>query len=701
MFSGGIIIGSAITVLLTLQLVSDNDKQIAVQDTQVVATPPVDEGQQTNNITSRDLDTKPVSDITNEQKDLPDTENETINTTRSSSAIDQYQKYTAELSAADQKKESRMVSAGNEKHEEAFEDIESKADIEMQQAGEKMFTQTEAKEKEAFTDAITNDQTNNDETKSAENIIEENNITPEPALTENESGLKQAEAEDETNVSENNQNTDLLQGDPVEQNDSNKNAIAQTESEKIVPAETSEKKVKEKKDNNISAENDLKGGEEKKEKKNKKNEETLNRDNTTGTAESSDSTKFTFLDKLFADKSVKGDSVMGNNEDTVQFMATDTNEIYPNRYAQLSFFTPLGTNGIDSYKYRHNLSFNIIQGYNGAVDGLEFGGVVNIDKGYVNGGQFAGVANVVGGNVKGFQGAGVANLSVGNVKGFQGAGVFNVSRSVEGFQGAGVANVSIEHVKGFQGAGVFNVSVKSVHGIQGAGVMNIITSKDSSTFWQAAGVMNISIAHSKGVQTSGVLNVANEHTGAQIGLLNVSKKIEGFQLGLVNIADTIDGFAVGLLSFSRNGIFDIDLSHNDLFTFNAAVRIGGPGIYNIFTFGTSPLADTITYGYGLGIGGEISFNKFYVDIDALGWNIHRDKFEFNYIDNNFHMNNQLRITPGYKLNKYISFYAGPVLNVEIYDNDIVPLHDNAFGQYVDTNVTTGLSIGYVAGVRFF
>ncbi len=396
--------------------------------------------------------------------------------------------------------------------------------------------------------------------------------------------------------------------------------------------------------------------------------------------ENKEAEKITVLDKIF-DKSTGEQEVA--NENIAMDTATKKPDAYINRYAQLSFFTPLSTNGIDSYKYKHYVSFNIIQGFNGAVNGAEFGGVLNLDKGYMTGGQFAGVANLVGGDVTGFQGAGVLNLS----------------NNVKGFQGAGVLNTVIGNMTGFQGAGVMNVAVKKLNGFQAAGVLNINTSLDTATFWQAAGVANFSVAHSTGAQTAGVLNIANEHTGAQIGLINFSKKITGTQIGLINIADTIDGAAIGLLSFSRNGIFDIDISTNDFMPLNAAVRVGGPLIYNIFTFGITPSADTATYAYGLGIGGEIPFDKFYVDIDAIGWNVHKDNFEFNY--EYFHMNNQLRVTPGYKINKFISVYAGPVVNVEIYDNAIVPLHTNPIREITGSAFTTNISAGYVAGIRLF
>ncbi|MEZ5014279.1 MAG: hypothetical protein R2794_08310 [Chitinophagales bacterium] len=388
-----------------------------------------------------------------------------------------------------------------------------------------------------------------------------------------------------------------------------------------------------------------------------------------------DTTSIAFIDRIIQKQQSKDTSAAKN-----AFLSDTT---YIDRYAQLSFFSPLGTNGIESYKYKHQVSFNIIQGLNGAVEGAEFGGVINLDRGYVHGVQCAGVLNMIGGDLKGFQGA----------------GVLNVSRNVDGFQGAGVLNCAVGDVRGFQGAGVLNLAVRNTQGVQLAGVLNAVTGHDSMQLFQGAGVVNFANGKSNGAQVAGVLNVAIDKKGTQVGLVNIADNMTGLQIGLINIADTLDGVAIGLLSFSRNGIFDVDLFTSDVFTFNAGIRIGGPSVYNVFSFGTAPFADTASYGYGLGIGGHIPVHSFFVDMDVMSWNMHKDAFEFKY--DQLHMDNQLRVLPGYTINKYISVFAGPVLHVEVFDNDIVPLHDRPIAQYTGQNVSTSISLGYTAGIRFF
>ncbi|HRF77806.1 MAG TPA: hypothetical protein PLB46_14610 [Chitinophagales bacterium] len=375
------------------------------------------------------------------------------------------------------------------------------------------------------------------------------------------------------------------------------------------------------------------------------------------------------------------DSVGDNNEAKTIAPAT-----FKNRYAQLSFVTPVSSNGIDGYKYYHHFSVNMIQGYNGAVQGLEVGGVLNADKGYVIGGQFAGVGNVIGGDLTGMQGA----------------GVFNFAKSTFGMQYSGVANYSKSGMRGMQGAGIANYSGGQVDGMQAAGIINIASGTNySGKLMQAAGVINIATSNDLlGLQASGIVNVANNITGAQIGLINLAKNVKGTQIGLINIADTIDGVAIGLLSFSRNGIFDVEVYNSDLFLANIALRFGSPYVYNTFAFGINPAADTMQYGYGFGIGGHIPVvNKFAVDVDGMIWNTFEDNFDFNY--DYVHLLNQFRVMPSYAITKYLSVYGGPVINVEVFDNDYTPFKENTFASYEGLNVTTGLSLGYVVGIRLF
>ena len=65
----------------------------------------------------------------------------------------------------------------------------------------------------------------------------------------------------------------------------------------------------------------------------------------------------------------------------------DSNTIV--RPVQISFVTPLGTNGMESWKVINNFSLNMFAGYNGGVQGVEIAGFHNQIKEDVVGLQIA------------------------------------------------------------------------------------------------------------------------------------------------------------------------------------------------------------------------------------------------------------------------------------------------------------------------
>lgn len=679
LFSGGIISGAAITALLLTNTTHTSDT-IAVEGKNEATLAENSVAQNENFIAAELLDTLEQANMNVQQNDTPvKAENEN------------------KLIAAEPEAKNAVKEQSEKQDRTAVQPakIETPAAINTTEKAQDENVQTGVRASEKFEVSVGVD----DEQQKGDVTIADNTakVIQDQAGQQNDTDENSIDAgvNTLTEVPENTPGEDQASNDVVADNDNVKSdepVISENDlnSENVNASEPADKDVAEKKDKKPAKTEKIKKSKEEDKQPEKKKENTATDDEKITLAEKIDGWK------LFHKNEDTTTTLAENNADTLAKNDIDTT--FKDRYAQLSFFTPLSTNGLDGYKYRHNVSVNILQGYNGALKGVEGAGIANIEKGYATGVQGAGVANVIGGDLTGVQGAGVFNVAR-NVKGVQGAGVGNLSGgAVIGVQGAGVMNIALKNVQGAQAGGVMNIALKDVQGFQAAGVINL-TLKQMHGF-QAAGVANVSLDSSDYLQVAGVLNVANKHSGAQIGLLNVAKNVKGCQIGLINIADTLDGASVGLISYSRNGIFDVELSTNDFFTFNAAIRTGGPRIYNIFTFGVAPLNDTMRYGYGIGIGGEIPINKLYVDIDAIGWNVHEDNFEFIY-NNNFHMINQLRPTVGYKLNNYISFYAGPVLNVEIYNNSIKPFNDNPIAEYVGPNATTNLSIGYVAGVRFF
>ena len=75
---------------------------------------------------------------------------------------------------------------------------------------------------------------------------------------------------------------------------------------------------------------------------------------------------------------------------------------YTHMPVTISFVPGVSTAGPVGRNVVTNLSFNILAGYSAKLDGLEFGGIANLQKEEARGAQFAGVANLVGGYVEGF-----------------------------------------------------------------------------------------------------------------------------------------------------------------------------------------------------------------------------------------------------------------------------------------------------------
>ncbi|HUM48337.1 MAG TPA: hypothetical protein PLD84_15505, partial [Chitinophagales bacterium] len=63
--------------------------------------------------------------------------------------------------------------------------------------------------------------------------------------------------------------------------------------------------------------------------------------------------------------------------------------------------------------------------------------------------------------------------------------------------------------------------------------------------------------------------------------------------------------------------------------------------------------------------------------------------------------NQLRVMGGFKINKYLSVFAGPTFNVSVQDNRYEPFLDNHFYENVSENTTVRLAPGFVAGIHIF
>lgn len=322
-------------------------------------------------------------------------------------------------------------------------------------------------------------------------------------------------------------------------------------------------------------------------------------------------------------------------------------ETYPVRPIQLSFITPLGTNGLESGKIVNRLSINLFAGYAGGVDGVELGGFLNVDRSDVNGVQLAGFGNVVGGKTQAFQAA----------------GFFNVNKSsTHSAQAAGFVNVVGDSMIGFQAAGFVNVVKKQTTGTQLAGFTNVTGGNVEA--WQAAGFANIAKGDVTGAQTAGFLNTAKDIDGFQAaGFLNIARKLNGVQLGFINVVDSVEsGVPIGFLSFVRkNGYRKFELSASESLYANAAFKIGVPRLYNIFTVGVQPGTDYSRWAVGYGLGTEKRLSpSTVVNLEGIYSHVNEDEVWTTELNELI----QLKLAFGYQI-KGLTIFGGPTCNLLI------------------------------------
>ncbi|XHR97768.1 hypothetical protein ACFJIV_14560 [Mucilaginibacter sp. UC70_90] len=314
----------------------------------------------------------------------------------------------------------------------------------------------------------------------------------------------------------------------------------------------------------------------------------------------------------------------------------------------------------------NNFSLNILGGYNGGVNGVELGGLFNINKQEVKYVQAAGLFNIVGGNSKGVQLAGINN---------------NDQKNIEGIQAAGIYNMVKDSLKGVQLAGIFNY-VSNSKGIQ------------------AAGIYNYTRKNNKGFSIAGIANVTgNEASGIQVaGIFNKARVIKGVSFAMVNIADTLDGYGIGLLNISRNGYAKIEVYTNEIATTNMAFKSGNAKLYSMISGGVNFTDKHVYYSTGFGLGHDFIFNN-NMSLSAegsthlllaKGWK-------------NQNQINRVSALLNFRAGSKISFFAGPSFNVytnygrHAGDSDIQQIIKNKPGLIDWGNRTKGW-IGWSAGI---
>jgi len=244
---------------------------------------------------------------------------------------------------------------------------------------------------------------------------------------------------------------------------------------------------------------------------------------------------------------------------------------------QASLLPGMSSHGMLSSQIVNKGSLNVWGGYTAGVDGVEIGGIFNVNKKDVKKVQVAGMLNVVGGSVNGVQAGGLANVVLDSVAGVQAAGLANTAgKAVNGVQAAGIVNAGLDRLEGVQVAGIVNFVAKSVRGTQIAGVANV---------------------------NGGTLK------GSQIaGVLNYSKNMHGTQIGLFNVADTSSGVGLGLLNLVRKGYHKVSISTNEVLNTNISIKTGNAKLYTILIGGMNISNSEKVYSVGIGWGHDFIFN---------------------------------------------------------------------------------------------
>lgn len=298
-------------------------------------------------------------------------------------------------------------------------------------------------------------------------------------------------------------------------------------------------------------------------------------------------------------------------------------KFFADRPFQVSLLPGLSSQGKLSGQVVNNISLNLLGGYTGGAEGMELGGLFNINRTRMRGFQAAGLFNIAGGPMAGVQMAGVHNT---------------VLNRATGIQMAGVTNHVKDRLVGWQMAGVHNHATDTVTGAQ------------------IGGVSNFSKGNVRGAQLSGVANFANRTmSGLQAaGLFNYSKKLKGVQIGIINIADSSSGYSIGFINFVVHGYHKIAFSTNESMNMNLALKSGNSNLYSILLASMNNKPDEKAYSYGYGLGREFRFNKWFtLNPELTVQYIYLGNFDYPNLMGKFHLQFN------FQLGKFITLFAGP------------------------------------------
>jgi hypothetical protein len=381
-------------------------------------------------------------------------------------------------------------------------------------------------------------------------------------------------------------------------------------------------------------------------------------------------TTYTYVrvDSSGVEKTGMGRFLLSSN---LRVQTANLKKFFTERPVQVSLTPGLSTHGRLSSQVINNFSLNVFGGYNGGVDGVELGGLFNIDKKDVTFFQAGGLFNIVGGAVTGVQLGGINNT---------------VLDSVRGFQAAGINNHVTGSFTGAQVAGIYNHVAEGIDGVQIGGIGNFARRKMT------------------GAQVAGIINFANQGIrGSQVsGIINYAKTLHGLQIGLINIADSSDGYSIGLLNVVVNGYHKLSFSTDEFINTNGALKTGTRKLYSMLQAGLNwGSTNNKVYSFGYGLGTEISLGRtFAINPEISCQYLYLGSWDYLNLLNKFRPNLTI------KLGKYVSLFGGPVFNVYYTDQlqSITgfksPTPPSDYHSFDFSSKVKGW-IGWNAGINFF
>jgi hypothetical protein len=343
-------------------------------------------------------------------------------------------------------------------------------------------------------------------------------------------------------------------------------------------------------------------------------------------------------------------------------------EVKTKRTFQGSVIPFVGSNWKVSGSITNRISFNLLAGYSGGVDGFELGGLLNMDRNDVRGFQIGGLGNIVGGNAKGMQLGGLFNFNLGKLK---------------GFQLGGLANYVADTITGLQLGGLCNVMTSKIRGAQIGGLVNVVTNNLDG--WQVAGLVNVAVNRNRGVQIAGLLNYAGTVSGLQLAVFNVAKRVDS-------------GVPIGVFSYVHKGYHLFEISGNEVFYGNIAFKTGVRAFYNIISAGIG--GDyKLNISYGIGTIFTLK-KKLSMNIDGLaGFVYHPTGVNYRGL--------LCKFSPSleYRFAKHFAMFLGPVYNCYVFPKDEPNATARGLSSYdfyysSTPNTTIQMWIGGVFGFRF-